>query len=1259
MANTKEYKYELSLEGKINETNPDTSILNIIDSKTSIAIGSKNSNICLNGVKFFRKVYEPGLIEAEVSISKINKKDTLPSMGEIKNLFIKRQAKLTITPTDTKVKETIAKNYFVYMVNPVLTSNNGASEYFVKLTIHSIDKLMAINKYSKAYVSRKLATDILKTESKAFGLKDGQVVADVKNLRNLVYKNNDQVNLEKIQPYLVQYNETFYDFMVRTANRCGEFLYFDDGQLTIGLPDTSKAKSIGDYDSVTMQDFSDSPLDITTYARDGVKDDETIKGFNADAIKKDNDYPNDAFPTKTAYNAELAHDDHIFPMKKDNFTDFTNDLGISTKSLILSAMEKITSNTDGYTSIFEMGRSFASDLGVAAIEATKSSKESNEKGNKSFVNLFDGSSPQADGSTTVQFGTMLKTGWPTLEFYNKVRKHEEEQQQQMVCIDMGVNYVSVKLGDKITINGMEGTYIVTQVTMHSDKEWNINYRKFLQDDQYDLYEGIQSQMIWAIPTYSENNVATAIPPVQNVPVVRKSGPQTAFVVDNGDPKHQGRVRIVYPWQSIGEKTGEWTNKLKKVASPWIRVVTPMATDGGGAYFKPNTGDEVLVNYDNDNIERPYVVGSVYSKNLNEPNCSHKGGSITMQTPNGQFITLSTAKGNKFVDNIAPFFKQLYLLFPDSVKKPMEKIDGQIAGGITMSDACGMFKIDMSSHDRRIDIASPYGNVGISAFTGITINAPNGDVKICGKNVSIEAGNNLSIKSGTNVDYNEFSLAKTIKSMLYSTIREGSKAGLDYVDSKNLANLKLVDCALIRCVMDTFLKPVEGTLCIKSNNYLKLEAGKGKAEVPLDRYSNRWQDYKKAEKEVEKQLVYSKLAAMAKRVDGKISQFCKGYIEAKKKAYEKKAAYDKLIDSLIKNDQVSSLQDIRKETFKLGTNAFKKHTEVQNGTRLDITLGFVNMNGFKRENYTTTGSYWAHGLTFIKKDEDIKKYALDVSEAYAEAIYLLHRMVLSAESILSDESLKAINLSVFGSEKNKDTSWMDDIFLEEAKDVIKTMIREWKALYGDADPTEEFLSDKEKDSSKDPFAAPKLYKRLAMAKMLNRMNNHEKNKVSVPAAAAATGAAVAAAVGAGAAVAGGVAGAAVVAPPGKYFKLDIPLTATIDLNYVDKNWSKIARLGDDKPSTTLKVLKFIAELLTIDKQWKPIFDLNAPLLGWAQKVWNDKSGQIIFSSERGTTYALNGGQIEKYEFRKESNKRSLKKTLKELGHQKGFWDEFKV
>lgn len=1239
MADSRGYKYELSLGGIIATKDPVISKLELNESTSSITIDNLSYYICLNGVKYVRKIYEPGLIEAEVSITKINSADSLPLMASVKDLFIKRQAELTITPTDTTAKEITAKNYFVYMVSPVLTSNNGEPEYYVKLTIYSIDKLMAIDKYSKAYVSKKLATDILKTEYKAFGLEESQVLAEVKNLRNLTYKNNNQVDSEKIQPYLVQYNETFYDFMARTANRCGEFFYFEDGKLTIGLPPSDTTKDISGYDSVTMQNFSGSPLDIATYARDGVKDDETIKGFNADAIEKDEVYPEDAFPENTSYNAELAHDDLIFPMRKDNFTSYANDLDISTSSLVLNAMGKITSNTNGYTAIPEMIRSFGSDLATAAIAATKSSKKTNSDGNEKFIDIFDSNSPQADGSTTVQFSTVMKTGWLTLDFYNKVRKHEEEQEQQMVCIDMGVNYAPVNLGDKITIKGLMGTYIVTHVTMYSEKEWNINYRRFQKDDQTDFYEGTQSQHIWAIPTYLENKVTTAIPPALQVPVIRKSGPQTAFVIDNGDPKHQGRVRIAYPWQSVGGKTGKWTDLLKNVASPWIRVVSPMATDGGGAYFKPNPGDEVLVNFDNDNIERPYVVGSVYSKNLNEPNGGHKGGNMTLQTPNGQFITLSSAKGSKFLESIAPFFNQLDCFFPETMKSAMKKVDNQIAGGITMSDAYGMFKIDMSSHGRKIDIESPFGKVGISAFTGITINAPNGDVKICGKNVSIEAGNNLSIKSGTNVNYDDFSLADTIKSMISDTIKEGATAALDLTGNANLLNLKLVDCALIRCVTDTFLRPIEGTLSIKSNNYMKLEAGKGKAEVPLDRYSDRWQDYKQAEKDGDKQIVFSKLAAFAKRLDGNISKFCSDYAEAKKKAYQKKAAYDWLVDHLVKKDGVSNLQNIPSAVFNLGTKEFKKH-KVTNNT---IEYGLVTMAGFEQNNLQKKWypGYWVSGKTFLRNENEIQAHILDVVEEYAEAVYNLHYMVLKANTIISDQAVQAVNLSVFGRTKDDETSWMDQIFNDEAKDIINTMLADWKSRYGNDNPTGDFLSDKEKKSIKDPFAAPKLYKRLAMTKMLKKMYDHPKNKITLPAV--------------GSAVAGALAGPAAALPqPGKLFNLSIDPTATIDLDYVDNNWKEIASLGDGKPSKTKKIFKFLIEFLGIDKQWKPILDPDAPLMSWAKKVWNDKSGQIIFSNKKGTTYALNGEQIEKYEFRTENNKESLKNTLMELGHEEGFW-----
>ena len=54
---------------------------------------------------------------------------------------------------------------------------------------------------------------------------------------------------------------------------------------------------------------------------------------------------------------------------------------------------------------------------------------------------------------------------------------------------------------------------------------------------------------------------------------------------------------------------------------------------------------------------------------------------------------------------------------------------------------------MNSAKRQISIESPFGDVNINAFTGITINAPNGDVKIIGKNVEIRANNNLKLVKG--------------------------------------------------------------------------------------------------------------------------------------------------------------------------------------------------------------------------------------------------------------------------------------------------------------------------------------------------------------------------------------------------------------------------------------------------------------------------------------------------------------------------------
>jgi len=443
----------------------------------------------------------------------------------------------------------------------------------------------------------------------------------------------------------------------------------------------------------------------------------------------------------------------------------------------------------------------------------------------------------------------------------------------------------------------------------------------------------------------------------------------------------------------------------------------------------------------------------------------------------------------------------------------------------------------------------------------------------------------------------------------------------------------VDCALIRCVMDTFLKPIEGTLCIKSNNYMKLEAGKGKAEVPLERYSDRWQDYKQAQKDGGTQIVFSKLAAYAKRLDEKISKFSGDYKSAKEKAYEKKAAYDWLVAHLVKKDKVADLQDIRKVAFKLGNAELKKYDPAT------TTDGLVKMDGFEQENLQEKmyPGYWVSGFTFLSAEADIKNHIRKVAEEYAEAVYNLQRVAHTAKSVISDETVKAVNKSVLGRTADEATKWIDTIFKKEADDILKEMHLAWESRYGTqgSDPKDAFLSDDDKKSGDDPFAETKLYKRLAMARILVSMYKDPGNTIPVPPAGAAIVAAVTGTLATG-------------SNPGKYITLNIDTNATINKDFVQKNWKEIASLGDRKPSTLKKVAGMVAEFLEIDKQWKPLFDPSAPLLGWAQQMWNDKSGQIIFSNKKGATYALNGEQIEKYEFRTEKNKESVKKILIDYG-----------
>ncbi|MEA9412105.1 type VI secretion system Vgr family protein [Flavobacterium sp. PL02] len=92
----------------------------------------------------------------------------------------------------------------------------------------------------------------------------------------------------------------------------------------------------------------------------------------------------------------------------------------------------------------------------------------------------------------------------------------------------------------------------------------------------------------------------AVPHYTNVHVFAKAESQPAQVKDNSDPEGLGRV-IVQFYGTSGN-----------AVSPWIRMIQPHSGAGKGFYFIPEIGEEVLVGFEGNNAQNPYVIGTQYN-----------------------------------------------------------------------------------------------------------------------------------------------------------------------------------------------------------------------------------------------------------------------------------------------------------------------------------------------------------------------------------------------------------------------------------------------------------------------------------------------------------------------------------------------------------------------------------------------------------------------------------------------------------------------
>lgn len=138
---------------------------------------------------------------------------------------------------------------------------------------------------------------------------------------------------------------------------------------------------------------------------------------------------------------------------------------------------------------------------------------------------------------------------------------------------------------------------------------------------------------------------TVFRPPRMTPRPSIAGALTAIVIDNWDPDAMGRVSLQFFW-----------DRSPEISPCWARVSYPWAGKSYGAYFPPQKGDEVVVNFLDGDPAQPIVVSRVYNGSCNDQHSvndvsgwtSVNGAKIEIDDKTDDFgaITIAQESGNE-------------------------------------------------------------------------------------------------------------------------------------------------------------------------------------------------------------------------------------------------------------------------------------------------------------------------------------------------------------------------------------------------------------------------------------------------------------------------------------------------------------------------------------------------------------------------------------------------------------------------------------
>ncbi|WP_018212986.1 phage baseplate assembly protein V [Desulfitobacterium hafniense] len=216
-----------------------------------------------------------------------------------------------------------------------------------------------------------------------------------------------------------------------------------------------------------------------------------------------------------------------------------------------------------------------------------------------------------------------------------------------------------------------------------------------------------------------------------------SGVILAKVTNINDPEKLGRVKCQFI-----------TKNKEALELDWAHVMTPFGGKECGFYFIPNVEDTVLVAFENGDIYRPYIIGSLWGNLAKPPAAVNEGKNETymIKTPNKSTLEFSDAQGKESLSLMTPKERKIVL---NDEKKTIEITDGQ--NTLSMNEngevklTCKQKLVIEVGSGAKITIDGMAGSIKIEGKQAINLESAQVEVKATA-NATIKANAQVSIES---------------------------------------------------------------------------------------------------------------------------------------------------------------------------------------------------------------------------------------------------------------------------------------------------------------------------------------------------------------------------------------------------------------------------------------------------------------------------------------------------------------------------------